>query len=164
MCIIRACFQRLGILVVMRKKIQVSILIALRNVDNSGFEMWTQTRLEEGPLYGKHEFPGGKIEVGETPLDAVIREFHEEVGLNIENKRDELKLFKLHQYLTEHKEITLYVFMVKLNLDLLDLGIWYRVDYQAKSQYLKGKIPEINHDIIDDLALYLEKNFSYIGF
>jgi len=147
----------------MRKKIHVSILINLRNVSADGFEIWTQKRLEPGPLYNKDEFPGGKIEMGEDPLDAALREFHEEVEINIENKREDLKLFKIHQYRTETKLITLYVFIAKLNLALLDKGCWYSISYKSKSDYLLGKIPEINHDIIDELALYLEKNYLYLG-
>lgn len=32
----------------------------------------------------KYEFPGGKVEVGETPEQAIIREIQEELNMNIE--------------------------------------------------------------------------------
>lgn len=40
-------------------------------------------RLDEGLLGGLWEFPGGKIEPGETVKDCIRREIKEEIGINI---------------------------------------------------------------------------------
>jgi 8-oxo-dGTP diphosphatase len=53
-------------------------------------------RGEEGPLGLKWEFPGGKLEDGESPTEAVVRELREELATTVEV--DRLLLTVQHQY------------------------------------------------------------------
>jgi len=59
-----------------QKKIALAILVS--EITGHGCKLWMQKREEAGPLSGMLEFPGGKIENGETPLQAALREADEE--------------------------------------------------------------------------------------
>jgi len=48
-------------------------------------------RRREGRLY--YVFPGGQIEEGESPEQAVVREIEEELGLNVQVERLAVKVF-----------------------------------------------------------------------
>lgn len=40
-------------------------------------------RLDDGPFHGMWEFPGGKIALDETPVEALSRELAEELGIEV---------------------------------------------------------------------------------
>jgi 8-oxo-dGTP diphosphatase len=50
--------------------------------DNEGRVLIAE-RVDDGPFVGLWEFPGGKIAHGETPLAALKRELHEEIGIAV---------------------------------------------------------------------------------
>lgn len=49
-----------------------------------GAEVLIAKRSSHQHLGGLWEFPGGKVEVGETPYEALCRELNEEVGITVE--------------------------------------------------------------------------------
>lgn len=139
----------------MKKNLIVSIAIFIKDIGPKSFKLWTQVRLEEGALYGKLEFPGGKIEVGETPEEACRREVHEEVDVLLPMD-EKLVLFKYQDYSVENKNICLFVFLSKFSEFPIEKGDWHEIPYDLKSDFLQGKIPPINHVIIDELAVYIK--------
>ena len=57
------------------------LVSAVALIDRDGRVLLAQ-RPEEKTMAGLWEFPGGKIEPGETPETALIRELDEELGIN----------------------------------------------------------------------------------
>lgn len=58
-------------------------VVAAALVDTDG-RLLVQQRPQGKPMAGLWEFPGGKIDPGETPERALIRELHEELGIDVE--------------------------------------------------------------------------------
>ena len=69
------------------KKLDVSIGVLRKNN-----KFYIQKRSSKGLLADLWEFPGGKIEKGETPEDAVHREIMEEVGIKIKSVKPFMNL------------------------------------------------------------------------
>ena len=59
---------------------RVVLVVAVALIDPDGRVLLAQ-RPEGKPMAGLWEFPGGKVDPGETPEAALIRELHEELGI-----------------------------------------------------------------------------------
>ncbi len=64
-----------------RKVTDVAVGVLIRASDNA---FLLTSRPAGKPYAGYWEFPGGKLEAGETVLDALQRELHEELGIQVE--------------------------------------------------------------------------------
>lgn len=67
-----------------KEKVRIKVVIGVMHKDGSVF---IQKRGDSGLMAGLWEFPGGKVEDGEALEAALIREFREELRVNIGNLR-----------------------------------------------------------------------------
>ncbi len=58
------------------------IVVAAALIASDG-KILMQLRRADAAHGGLWEFPGGKIEAGESPISALIRELHEELGISV---------------------------------------------------------------------------------
>lgn len=84
------------------------LVSAVALVDPEGRVLLAQ-RPEGKQLAGMWEFPGGKVEAGETPEAALMREIKEELGVELCERCFAPLTFVSHQYENFHLLMMLYV-------------------------------------------------------
>ncbi|MFT0891310.1 (deoxy)nucleoside triphosphate pyrophosphohydrolase [Pseudochelatococcus sp. G4_1912] len=83
-------------------------VVACALIDGDGRILLAQ-RPEGKTLAGLWEFPGGKLEPGESPEASLIRELHEELGITVKPDCLAPLTFASHAYETFHLLMPLYV-------------------------------------------------------
>lgn len=86
----------------------ILLVTACALVDADGRVLITQ-RPEGKQLAGLWEFPGGKVEPGETPEEALVRELREEIGIETKIACLAPLTFASHTYEAFHLLMPLYV-------------------------------------------------------
>jgi 8-oxo-dGTP diphosphatase len=84
------------------------LVVAVALVDTDGRVLVAQ-RPEGKALAGLWEFPGGKVEPGERPEQALIRELDEELGITVEDACLAPLTFASHAYPDMHLLMPLYI-------------------------------------------------------
>ena len=84
------------------------LVVAAALIDVDGRVLLSQ-RPEGKNMAGLWEFPGGKIDPGETPEAALIRELNEELGIDTQESCLAPLTFASHQYDDMHLLLMLYV-------------------------------------------------------
>ena len=86
----------------------IVIVAACALLDREGAVLLAQ-RPPGRPLAGLWEFPGGKVEAGEQPEEALIRELREELGLEIAKEDLTPLTFASHPYTDFHLLMPVYL-------------------------------------------------------
>lgn len=86
----------------------VVLVVAVALVDPDGRVLIAQ-RPEGKNMAGLWEFPGGKVEAGERPEDALIRELAEELGITVKAACLAPFTFASHTYEAFHLLMPLYI-------------------------------------------------------
>lgn len=100
-------------------------------------------------ILGKYELPGGKIEYGEQPEDAVSRYLQEEAGLTIRTAQ----LFDVLSYIDHDNRDMQYIFILYLvSLDRSDAKITLSQNYD---HYVWEKLSDIHQSDLTESAKLL---------
>jgi 8-oxo-dGTP diphosphatase len=123
--------------------LQVAVGIVL---DDSGKVLVGQ-RVKPDAYFQKWEFPGGKLEQGESVVDALKREFLEEVGIDISESRE----FMVWEHSYPDRDVKLFVriidaFIGKATSREGQALKWVSLEEIAEMDFLAG-----NHIIIERL-------------
>ncbi len=131
-------------------KPNIHVAIAILNFKTQILVGWREAKQHQG---NKHEFPGGKVEAGETPKQACRREVFEEVGIDIVDWHP--FDFIRHEY--EDVIVHLHLFLAHVPTNQLDQirqpWTWY-----TRPQLLDLNFPKANTAMIQ--RLYWKKDIK----
>ena len=92
----------------LKSAIPITLVVAAALIDPDGRVLIAE-RPPGKTMAGLWEFPGGKIEPGETPETALIRELHEELGITVKPACLAPFTFASHGYQQFHLLMPLYL-------------------------------------------------------
>lgn len=87
--------------------VNVVTVVAVALIRDDGAILLTQ-RPEGKAMAGLWEFPGGKLEEGETPEHALVRELQEELGISVNPSALQPLTFASHTYDSFHLLMPVY--------------------------------------------------------
>lgn len=123
------------------------LTIAAGIIRNRQGEIFITRRAADAHMANKWEFPGGKVEAGESPEQALVRELAEETGINVTSAT----LFESLEYQFPDRHITLWFFLVE-NWEGEPWGKEGQPGrWVAQGELIADEFPAANEPVIDKL-------------
>ena len=116
----------------------------------NGGKVFVAQRSAQMRLPLKWEFPGGKIDVGETEEQCIVRELKEELGITVEV----IKRMTAYEHEYEHSIVNLIPFIVShkdgaINLTEHAQYIWADLSTLTQLDWAPADVPILNDYIIE---------------
>ena len=116
-----------------------TLLVVAAALVNPQNEVLLAQRPEGKRLAGKWEFPGGKVEKDESPESALVRELHEELGIEVKATDLEPFWFLSHDYVAQ--------FGFHLLMPVYILRRWQGTPQDLEHAGIAWKRPAAMHDL-----------------
>ena len=125
--------------------IPIALLAAYR-LEQGRPKLYLQRRKSKDQFNDFLELPGGKIEKGETPLTACVRETKEEVGIEI--SESELQLFGHRRYDYPDKSLLFFICTYQDQAKLFGADNFF---HMSELEHYCQEIPPANLEFLKDI-------------
>lgn len=124
------------------------LIVAAAMIDDVG-RVLVQKRPAGKPLAGLWEFPGGKIEPGESPEAALVRELFEELGVDV--SAEELMPFTFSTTVVDGVHLVLMLYVVRRWAGTVTPLAAEALDWCAISDLANLKMPPADVPLVERL-------------